>query len=99
MWVLSDKDRNSGLQAPTSLPVAYGLKDYKFTASAMQKATESVLVECRERGLRVVLLATDGHWYKDKSEMSSISLLPYTSCRETCGMRLRKFPGQQFLLF
>lgn len=64
VWVLSDKDRNSGLQAPTSLPVAYGLKDYKFTAGAMRKATESVLAECSERGLHVVLLATDGQWYK-----------------------------------
>ena len=60
VWVLTNKDRNSKLEIPCSLPIAYGLKDYKLTNQAFRCATEEILKECRKRGIRVFSFATDG---------------------------------------
>ena len=62
VWVLTNKDRNSKLEIPCSLPIAYGLKDYKLTNQAFRCATEEILKECRKRGIRVFSFATDGQW-------------------------------------
>ena len=62
VWVLSNKDRLWSSELPNSVPIAYGLKDYKFSAEAMRKACNYVLGECARRGLKIPLLAFDGQW-------------------------------------
>ena len=62
VWVLTNKDRNSKLEIPCSVPIAFGLKDYRLTSNAMRKATEKVLSECRKRNIRVDSLSADGQW-------------------------------------
>ena len=63
VWVLSNKDRRWSSELPNSVPIAYGLKDYKFSTEALRKACNHVLGECAKRGLKVALLAFDGQWY------------------------------------
>lgn len=63
VWVLSNKNRHWSPELPNSVPVAYGLKDYKFTAEALRKACNYVLSECAKRDLKIPLLAFDGQWY------------------------------------
>ena len=36
VWVLTNINRNSTAEIPCSVPIAYGLKDYKLTSSAMR---------------------------------------------------------------
>lgn len=55
MWVITNKNRNSFLEIPCSLPIAYGLKDYRLTSNLMRSATDQVLNECRENGLKIML--------------------------------------------
>ena len=62
VWVLTNKHRNSTLEIPCSLPIAYGLKDYRLTAKSMREATECVLQTCAKAGLHVLSFATDGQW-------------------------------------
>ena len=62
VWVLTNKDRNSKQEIPCSIPIAFGLKDYKLTASAMRQATEFVLEECQKRRIRIDSLSADGQW-------------------------------------
>ena len=59
VWVLTNKDRNSMQEIPCSIPIAFGLKDYKLTASAMRQATE---FECQKRRIRIDSLSADGQW-------------------------------------
>ena len=63
VWVISNKDRHWSQDLPNSVPVAYGLKDYKFTSNMLREASNYVLEECVKYGLRVPLLAFDGQWY------------------------------------
>jgi hypothetical protein len=42
--------------------VAYGLKDYRLTSSAMRNATDFVLKKCSEAGLKILNFAADGQW-------------------------------------
>ena len=62
VWVLTNSNRDSSLELPCSLPIAYGLKDYKLTSAAMRKATNYVLEKCNEKGIRVCSFSTDGQW-------------------------------------
>ena len=62
VWVLTNKDRNSSVEIPCSLPIAYGLKDYKLSSKEMRDATEYVLRKCHEKGIHVVGFYTDGQW-------------------------------------
>lgn len=62
VWVLTNKDRNSSLEIPCSLPIAYGLKDYRLSAKEMRDATDYVLEKCHEKGIHVVGFYTDGQW-------------------------------------
>ncbi|KAK3085496.1 hypothetical protein FSP39_004241 [Pinctada imbricata] len=62
VWVLTNKDRNSKLEIPCSVPVAFGLKDYRLSCKAMRQATGKVLAECRKRNIRVDSFAADGQW-------------------------------------
>ena len=64
VWVISNKDRYWSQELPNSVPVAYGLKDYKFTCDMLRQASNHVLEECVKHGLKVPLLAFDGQWYK-----------------------------------
>lgn len=65
VWGLANKDKNSKLEIPCFLPIAYGLKDYRLTSQAFRNATEKVLKECRQRGIRVLSFATDGQWIQN----------------------------------
>lgn len=56
VWVLTDKDRNSKLEMPCSLPTAYWIINYRLTSQAFRNATEEVLKESRQRGIRVLRL-------------------------------------------
>lgn len=62
VWVLTNEHRNSTLEIPCSLPIAYGLKDYRLTAKSMREATECVLQTCAKAGLHVLGFATEGQW-------------------------------------
>ena len=62
VWVLTNKNRNSFLEIHCSLPIAYGLKDYKMSAKEMRDTTEYVLEKCHENGIHVVGFYTDGQW-------------------------------------
>ena len=62
-WVISNKDRQWSPELPNSLPVAFGLKDYKFSTENLRNATNYVLENCKERGIEIPLLAFDGQWY------------------------------------
>ena len=62
VWVLTNKNRDLGSEVPCSVPIAYGLKDYKLTSMAMRKATEDVLTTCENKGLRILTLYADGQW-------------------------------------
>lgn len=62
VWVITNKNRDSSTQMPCSLPIAYGLKDYKLTSDFMRSATGHVLKECAKHGIRVLSFATDGQW-------------------------------------
>lgn len=64
VWVLTNKNRNSRSEIPCSVPVAYGLKNYRLTANAMRKATEEVLKRCDDNGVRILTFYTDGQWIK-----------------------------------
>ena len=57
VWVLSNKDRLWSFELPNSVPIAYGLKDYKFSAEALRKACNYVLGEYARRGLKIPLPA------------------------------------------
>jgi 4-aminobutyrate aminotransferase-like enzyme len=59
-----NKNRNSSLEIPCSLPIAYALKDYKLTSNLTRKATDEVLNECKRNGLKILSFATDGQWIK-----------------------------------
>ena len=71
VWVLTNKHRNSSLETPCSLPVAYGLKDYKLTTSAMRSATNHVIQECHKHGLKILSISTDGQWIQMMSRDSN----------------------------
>ena len=62
VWVLTNKVRNSSLEIPCSLPIAYGLKDYKLSAKETRDATEYVLEKCHDNGIHVVDICIDGQW-------------------------------------
>ena len=62
VWVLTNINRNSTAEIPCSVPIAYGLKDYKLTSSAMRQATNYVLSKLSEKGIRVCSFSTDGQW-------------------------------------
>jgi hypothetical protein len=62
VWVLTTKHRNSKSELPCSVPIAFGLKDYRLTSAAMRKATEHVIDQCQKRNIRIDSLSTDGQW-------------------------------------
>ena len=62
MWVLTNKDRNSRLEIPCSMPIAYGLKDYRLPAAALRDATDKILEVCHQKGFHIRSLSTDGQW-------------------------------------
>ena len=62
VWVLTNKNRNSSLEIPCSVPVAFGLKDYRLTSDAMRSATDHVLRECQKSGIKILSFAADGQW-------------------------------------
>lgn len=62
VWMLTNINRNSSTEIPCSVPLAYGLKDYKLTSTAMRAATYYVLEKLSERGIRVCSFSTDGQW-------------------------------------
>ena len=51
VWVLTNKDRNSRLEIPCSVPIAYGLKDYRLPAAALRDATDEILAVCIQKGI------------------------------------------------
>lgn len=53
VWVITNKNSDSSSQMSCSLPIAYGLKDYKLTSDLMRSATDHVLKECAKHGIRV----------------------------------------------
>ena len=63
VWVLSNKDRYWSAEIPNSVPIAYGLKDYKFSSQSLRNACDYILSECRKIGIQMPLLAFDGQWY------------------------------------
>lgn len=62
VWVLTNKDRNSRLEIPCSMPIAYGLKDYRLPATALRDATDEILEVCHQKGFHIRSLSTDGQW-------------------------------------
>ena len=62
VWVLANKDRNSRLEIPCSVPIAYGLKDYRLSAAALRDATDEILEVCHQKGFHIRSLSTDGQW-------------------------------------
>jgi hypothetical protein len=71
MWVITNKNRNSSTQMPCSLPIAYGLKDYRLTSNLMRSATDHVLRECTKHGIKVLSFAADGQWIQLMSRDSA----------------------------
>ena len=80
VWVISNKDRHWSQDLPNSVPVAYGLKDYKFTSDMLRETSNYVLEKCVEHGLKVPLLAFDDQWYnlmvrdKDHQPLTKLQL-------------------------
>ena len=62
VWMLTNKDRNSRLEIPCSVPIAYGLKDYRLPATALRDATDEILEVCHQKGFHIRSLSTDGQW-------------------------------------
>lgn len=62
VWVLTNKNRNSNQEIPCSIPIAFGLKDYRLSGNAMRQATNFVLKQCTNSGLNILNLSTDGQW-------------------------------------
>ena len=62
VWVLTNINRNSTEKIPCSVPIAYGLKDFQLTASAMRQATNYVLSKQSEKGIPVCSFSIDGQW-------------------------------------
>ena len=62
MWMLTNKDRNSWLEVPCSVPKACGLKDYRLSPAALRDATDEVLEVCHQKGFHIRSLSTDGQW-------------------------------------
>jgi hypothetical protein len=62
VWVLTHIDRDTKTDLPCSVPIAFGLKDYKLTSGAFRNATNYVINKCQEKGLQICSLSTDGQW-------------------------------------
>ena len=63
VWLISNKDRQWSSELPNSLHVAFGLKDYRFSAENLRSATNYILEKCTEHGIQIPLLAFVGQWY------------------------------------
>lgn len=60
VWAITNKNRDSSTQIPCSLPITYGLNDYRLTSDIFRSATDHVLKECAKHGIRVLSFATHG---------------------------------------
>ena len=97
VWVLTNKDRNTKTEIPCSLPVAYGLKDYRLTTQAMRNATEAVLKSCSEHGLKVLCFATDGQWLNLMNRDASGKPLTLLQLRKDVWDELRSFSKSELI--
>lgn len=43
VWVITDKNRSSNTQMPCSLPIDYGIKDYRLPGELMRNASDHML--------------------------------------------------------
>ena len=61
-FLLSDLDHMYKPELPHSIPVAYGLKGYSLKSEAMRSMMETVLSECKKRGIYIPVCSMDGQW-------------------------------------
>ena len=97
VWVLTNVNRNSSTETPCSLPIAYGLKDYKLTTEAMREATNHVLRKCNERGIRVCSFSTDGQWINLMNRNENGDPLTLLQLQKFVWCKVQKIAKQELL--
>lgn len=62
VWVLTHIDRDTKTDLPCSVPIVFGLIDYKLTPGSFRNAKKYVIEKCQEKGFQLFSLSTDSQW-------------------------------------
>jgi hypothetical protein len=63
VFLIADLDRVHQREKTHALPVAYGLKGYSLTSSALRMMLEEVVKKAQQFGLHVPVVSYDGQWW------------------------------------
>lgn len=64
VFMVNDLDRMYNMEPANAHPVAYALKGPSMKADVFSKMTEDLIAECEEKGINIVVTASDGQWHQ-----------------------------------